>query len=65
MSTPFILLTNVTKPTVVGILTFISMINATSERLKARRKQNIGILVLMGTKKHSNALAFVTRLLIG
>ena len=32
----FILLINVKMPTIVGILTFISMINATSERLKAR-----------------------------
>ena len=30
---PFI---NVKMPTIVGILTFISMINTTSERLKAR-----------------------------
>ena len=35
LSTKFILLINVKMPTVVGILTFISMINATSERLKA------------------------------
>ena len=32
----FILLINVKKPTVVGILTFISMINTTSKRLTAR-----------------------------
>ena len=31
-----ILLINVKMPTIVGILTFISMINAISERLKAR-----------------------------
>ena len=36
LSTKFILLINVKLPTIVGILTFISMINATSERLKAR-----------------------------
>ena len=37
LSTKFILLINVKMPTiVVGILTFISMINTTSERLKAR-----------------------------
>ena len=36
LSTKFILLINVKMPTIVGILTFISMINATSERLKAR-----------------------------
>ena len=35
LSTKFILLINVKMPTKVGILTFISMINATSERLKA------------------------------
>ena len=32
----FILLINVKMPTIVGILTFISLMNATSERLKAR-----------------------------
>ena len=32
----FILLINVKLPTVIGILTFTSMINTTSERLKAR-----------------------------
>ena len=36
LSTKFILLINVKMPTVVYILTFISMINTTSERLKAR-----------------------------
>ena len=36
MSMKGILLINVKMPTTVGILTFISMINATSERLKAR-----------------------------
>ena len=36
MSTKFILLINVKMPTIVGILTFISKINAASERLKAR-----------------------------
>ena len=35
LSTKFILLINVKMPTSVGILTFISMINTTSERLKA------------------------------
>ena len=33
LSTKFILLINVKMPTIVGILTFISMINTTSERL--------------------------------
>ena len=36
LSKKFILLINVKMPTIVGILTFISMINTTSERLKAR-----------------------------
>ena len=35
-STKFILLINVKMPTIVGILTFVSMTNTTSERLKAR-----------------------------
>ena len=35
-STKFILLINVKMPTIVGILTFISMINATYARLKSR-----------------------------
>ena len=37
LSTKFILLKNVKMPTIVGILTFISMINTTSERLKETR----------------------------
>ena len=36
LSTKLILLINVKMPTIVGILTFISMINTTSERLIAR-----------------------------
>ena len=36
LSTEFILLINVKMPTNVSILTVISMINTTSERLKAR-----------------------------
>ena len=36
MSIKLILLINVKMPTIVGILTFISMINTTSERLEAR-----------------------------
>ena len=35
LSTKFILLLNVKMPTIVGIVTFISMINTTSERLTA------------------------------
>ena len=33
----FIMLINVKMPTIVGILTFICMLNATSESLKARK----------------------------
>ena len=36
LSTKSILLINVKMPTIVGILTIISMINTTSERLKDR-----------------------------
>ena len=36
LSMKFILLINVKMPTNVGILTFLSLINTTSERLKAR-----------------------------
>ena len=36
LSTNFILLINFKMPTIVGILTFISMINTTSERFKVR-----------------------------
>ena len=36
LSKKFILLINFKMPTIVGILTFISKINTTSERLKAR-----------------------------
>ena len=36
LSMKFIQLINVKMPTIVGILTFISMIHTTSERLKAR-----------------------------
>ena len=37
LSMKFILLINVKIPTIVGILTFISMINTSSERVKARK----------------------------
>ena len=36
LSRKFILLINVKMPTIVGILTFVSMISTTTERLKAR-----------------------------
>ena len=37
LSTKFILLINVKMPTIVGILTFKSMINTTSESFRARK----------------------------
>ena len=37
LGTEFILLINVKMPTTVGILTFVSMINTTSEKLKAKK----------------------------
>ena len=37
LSTKFLLLINVKMPTIVGILTFISLINTPSDRLKARK----------------------------
>ena len=40
----FILLINVKMPTIVGILTFISMINTASERLKARNFLYLSVL---------------------
>ena len=36
LNTKFILLINVKMQTIVGVLTFISMINTTSERINAR-----------------------------
>ena len=37
LSRGFILLINVKMPTIVGILTYISMINTSPERLKAKK----------------------------
>ena len=45
-SKKFILLINVEMPTLVGILTFISMINTTFEGLKQDTSLFVGILVL-------------------
>ena len=47
LSMKFILLINVKMPTIVGILTFISRINTTSESLKARKSAFFSILVFM------------------
>ena len=49
LSTKFILLKNVKMPTIVGILTFISMINTSSERLKARNFFILGYLSFMSS----------------
>ena len=43
LSTKFILLINVKMPTIVNILTFISMINTTFERLKARNSVELSM----------------------
>ena len=47
--TKFILLINVKMSTIVGILTFISMLNTTSERLKEITSIFIGIFVFMSS----------------
>ena len=50
MSTKFILLINVKIPTIVGILTFISMINTTLEGLiNQRTSLFVDILVFMSS----------------
>ena len=49
LSTKFILLINVKMPTIVGVLTIISMINTTSERLKQESSLFVGILVFMSS----------------
>ena len=41
LSTEFILLINVKMPTIIGILTFISMINTTSDRLKLKQETSL------------------------
>ena len=45
----FIMFINVKMPTIVGILTFISMINTTSESLKARKIFIFSVLVFMSS----------------
>ena len=49
LSMKFILLINVKMPTMVGILTFISMINIASEILKAKNFSFVVILVFMSS----------------
>ena len=43
LSKKFILLINVKMPTIVGILTFISMINTTVERLKSKKLLHLSV----------------------
>ena len=50
LTTKFILLITVKMSTIVGILTFISMIDTTTESLKARKSVFCGILVFMSTQ---------------
>ena len=45
----FIMLINVEMPTIVGILTFISMINTTSASLKSRKSLFFSIIVFMSS----------------
>ena len=47
LSTKSILLINVKMPTIVGILTFISMINTTSERLTARNSLYLSVFYFL------------------
>ena len=50
LSSKFILLINVKMPTIVGILTFISMINTTSERLLQQETHLfVGVSVVMSS----------------
>ena len=49
LSINFILLRNVKMPTMGGILTLISIINATSERRKATTSLFVSILVFMSS----------------
>ena len=49
LSTKLILLINVKMPTIVGILTFISMMNTTYQSLKARNFFIVGISVFMSS----------------
>ena len=49
LSTKYILLINIKMPTIVGISTFITMINKTSESLKARKVVIFSSLVFMSS----------------
>ena len=56
LSMTFILLINVKMPTIVGILTFISMINTTSKSFKARK------VIIFQHFSFSECLKFLARL---
>ena len=49
LSMKLIMLINVKMPTIVGILTFINMINTTSVRLKAKTSLFVDILVFISS----------------
>ena len=49
LSMKFFLLINVKMPTIVGIFTFISMVNTTFERLKAKKISFVGIIAFMSS----------------
>ena len=49
LSTKFILLINVKMPTIVGILTFISMINTTMRDFNQDTSSFVGSLVFMSS----------------
>ena len=49
LSTNIILLIIVKMPIVVGILTFINMINTTSERFKEKKTAFVGIIVIISS----------------
>ena len=60
LSTKFILLINVKMPTIVGILTFISMINTTCERLKTNNFSICRYFTFYEQLKFCAQLSFVT-----
>ena len=49
LSMKFILLINVKMPTIVGILTFISRVNTSSESLRTRNTNLFSVLVFMNS----------------
>ena len=51
LSAKFIMRRNVQMPTIVGILTFISMMNTTCKRLKQEASSFVGVLVFMSIQE--------------